>query len=102
LKIQRKELFITTKLWFTDVSDPEKQLDISLGKLKTDYVDLYLVHWPINFDKEVWRKMESLLDKGKCKAIGVSNFNVKYLKELLSYCRIKPMVNQVEFSLFLY
>ena len=78
----------------------------SLQRLNMDYVDLYLIHWPVTKDyadewqsriKETWKAMEKLYSEGKIKAIGVSNFLVHHLEELMSACEIKPMVNQIEF-----
>lgn len=81
--VKRDELFITTKLWHTDYSDPEAALRLSLQKLQTPCVDLYLVHWPMNGVVEnkvpmhvLWAQMESLVEKGLTKSIGVSNFNL--------------------------
>lgn len=102
----REEFFITTKLWNTDHSRVLEALETSLSKLCTDYVDLYLVHWPVNFEGEfdieaVWKKMEKLVDLKKAKAIGVSNFGISNLKKILSICRIKPAVNQIELHPYL-
>ena len=81
--VKREDLFITTKLWDTDYSDPEAALRLSLKKLQTDYVDLYLVHWPMNGVIEnkvpmhvLWAKMEQLVELGLTRSIGVSNFNI--------------------------
>ena len=100
--IDRKELFVTTKLWITDYGYDEtlKAFDQSLQKLGLDYLDLYLLHWPTpsNFEKtiESWRAMESLYEQGLIKAIGVCNFNKNHLEELISRTQIKPVLNQVE------
>ena len=81
--VKREDLFITTKLWDTDYSDPEAALRLSLQKLQVDYVDLYLVHWPMNGVIEnkvsmhvLWAKMEKLVELGLTRSIGVSNFNI--------------------------
>jgi len=99
-KIPRSEIFITTKQG--GHSTPEKmraQFEESLKKLDTDYVDLYLIHWP-NHDKTInqqtWALFEELYQAGKCKAIGVSNFQKHHLIDLFETAKIKPMVNQVE------
>ncbi|GJM63958.1 aldo/keto reductase [Persicobacter diffluens] len=98
--VAREDIFLTSKVW-NDVSTYEGTIaafENSLEKLKTDYLDLYLVHWPGPYErfKEVYRAMEDLYKAGKIKAIGVSNFNVHHLNELLANCTIKPVVNQVE------
>lgn len=103
--IPRGEIFITSKLW-TKEHGYDKTLysvDDSLAKLKTDYIDLYLIHWPNGGKRtETWKALELLLKDGKCRAIGVSNFAIKHLKEIIDNCSIIPAVNQVEFSPFLY
>lgn len=98
--VDRSELFVTTKLWNT-VSTYEEALqafETSLKKLKLDYIDLYLIHWPGSYDRivEVWKAMEELYRKGNVKAIGVSNFNVHHLNLLMEKGEVKPVVNQVE------
>jgi len=99
--IPRSEIFITTKQRMH--AEPEmmqKAFDLSLEKLKTDYVDLYLIHWP-NHNAEInaqsWAFFEKLYEQKKCRAIGVSNFQIHHLDQLLKTAHIKPMVNQVEF-----
>ena len=79
----REDLFITTKMWHTEYSDPEAAIRRSCSKLQVDYVDLYLMHWPNNgFSTPkvplhvLWPKIEALKEQGLCKAIGVSNFNI--------------------------
>ncbi|KAI9050623.1 hypothetical protein LZ554_005782 [Drepanopeziza brunnea f. sp. 'monogermtubi'] len=118
--IKREDIFITTKLWCTYHSRVEQNLDISLKSLGLEYVDLYLMHWPVamnpngNHEKfpklpdgsrdlvkdwkhtETWKAMEKLLATGKVKAIGVSNYSVKYLEELLPVAKVVPAVNQIE------
>ena len=101
-KVPRKEIFVTTKLWNSDHKNPEKALESSLQKLGLDYVDLYLIHWPAKQRNETWKKLEQFLKDGKCKSIGVSNFTIKHLTELMKTAKIVPAVNQVEFSPFLY
>ncbi|CAM6003256.1 unnamed protein product, partial [Sphagnum balticum] len=114
--VKREEIFVTTKLWITD-NHPAAVLPAlrtSLCKLKLDYVDLYLIHWPIaakdcimtlptkdqilpHVDlKGVWAELEHWVEKGLIKSIGVSNFSSKKLESLLSYAKIPPAVNQVE------
>ncbi|MBU1141726.1 MAG: aldo/keto reductase [Firmicutes bacterium] len=98
--IPRNEVFITTKQkGHSTIENMEKAFTESLAKLKTDYVDLFLIHWP-NHDKKInqqtWAFFESLYEQKKVRAIGVSNFQKHHLVELLETAKIKPMVNQVE------
>lgn len=97
--LPRKELFIATKLW-TDNDGYDKALrtvDNSLKLLKTDYLDLLLIHWPTPANGEVWRAMERLYREGAVGAIGVSNFKEHHIDDLIRDFEITPMVNQVEF-----
>ncbi|KIJ34294.1 hypothetical protein M422DRAFT_213220 [Sphaerobolus stellatus SS14] len=108
--VPRKEIFLTTKLAGEDHGRVEAALDISLQKLGEEYVDLYLMHWPQALHPtgealrpeesptfiETWRAMEGLLDTGKVKSIGVSNFSIKTLAVLLQHARVVPAINQVE------
>ena len=102
--VPRKELFITTKIWndnmwWTDIDD---SFDESLKNLQTDYVDLLLLHFPVTeLRRPAWRKMENYAKSGRAKAIGVSNYTIKHLEELLKECEIKPAVNQVELHIYL-
>lgn len=102
--IPREEIFITTKVWNSDqgYESTLAAFEASLRRLGMEYVDLYLIHWPVKGKyKETWRAMETLYKEGKVRAIGVSNFQVHHLKDLMSDAEIKPMVNQVEFHPFL-
>jgi len=103
--IPREEVFITTKLWNSE-HGYQKALNAceeSLEKLGLPYVDLYLIHWPVQgLRNETWKAMETLLEKGKCRAIGVSNYMIRHLEELLAISDTVPAVNQVEFSPYLY
>ncbi|MFA5106394.1 MAG: aldo/keto reductase [Candidatus Micrarchaeia archaeon] len=101
-KIHRKDVFVTTKLWNSDHSDPKAAFEKSLAALGLEYIDLYLIHWPVPERNESWKVLEGLLDSGKVKSIGVSNFTIRHLDELLDSASIVPAVNQVEFTPYLY
>lgn len=100
--IKRKELFITSKLWVDDsgYESTLKAFETSLGKLGTDYLDLYLIHRPRGDVKGTWQAMEELYKEGKIKAIGVSNFDPDQLEELMAYASVKPVINQIETHVF--
>ncbi|MFC1865422.1 aldo/keto reductase [Chloroflexota bacterium] len=103
--IPREEVFITTKLWNGDhgYKPAIAALDRSLKKLGLSYVDLYLIHWPVeNQRNETWQSMEAILESGKCRAIGVSNYTIRHLEQLMRQSTTIPAVNQVEFSPYLY
>jgi len=103
--ILREDLFVTTKLWNSDqgYDSTLRAYEASLKRLGLDYVDLYLVHFPVpDVRKESWRAMETLFKKGRCRAIGVSNFTIRHLEELTEESDVIPSVNQVEFHPFLY
>lgn len=103
--VPRDEIFITTKLWNSDhgYESALRAFDESLAALGLDYVDLYLIHWPVEkLRRDSWRALEKILNDGRAKSIGVSNYTIKHLKELLGHCHTPPSVNQVEFSPFLY
>ncbi len=100
--IKREDLFITTKLWNSDQGYTEtlKAFESSMEKLMLNYLDLYLIHWPMpkkNKYIETWKALETLYGDGKVKAIGVSNFNISHLENIIMECNIVPAVNQVEF-----
>jgi diketogulonate reductase-like aldo/keto reductase len=112
----RESIFITSKLWnsFHGKDQVKPAFEKTLGDLKLEYLDLYLMHWPVTQDPETkenridpasikvaWQEMEKLVDSGEVKSIGVSNFNINRLTELLQYARIKPAVNQVELHPYL-
>lgn len=102
--VPREEIFVTTKVWNENQrqGNIREALEDSLTKLGMDYVDLYLIHWPVAGKyKETWKVMEELYQEGKVKAIGVSNFHIHHLKDLLASADVKPMVNQVEFHPYL-
>ncbi|HWL26555.1 MAG TPA: aldo/keto reductase [Ureibacillus sp.] len=98
--ISREELFVTSKVWNSDLGYESTiaAYETSLKKLDLDYLDLYLIHWPVEGKyKEAWRALETLYKEGKVKAIGVSNFQIHHLEDLMKDAEIKPMVNQVEY-----
>jgi diketogulonate reductase-like aldo/keto reductase len=100
--IPRDRIFVTTKLWNSDHGNPERALDASLRRLKLDYVDLYLIHYPVRQRQQSWRALEGLRANGKARSIGVSNFTIRHLTELLAEAKTVPAVNQVEFHPYLY
>ena len=98
--LSREELFITTKVWNNDqgFDSTLKAFDESMARLDLDYLDLYLIHWPVKGKyKDTWLALEQLYQEQRVRAIGVSNFKVHHLKDLLNVCQVKPMVDQVEF-----
>ncbi|MFC1527289.1 aldo/keto reductase [Candidatus Neomarinimicrobiota bacterium] len=103
--IPREEIFITTKLWNSDhgYQNAINAFHKSLDKLKLNYIDLYLIHWPVeSLRVESWRALEKLYNDGLCKSIGISNYMERHIAELLYNSEITPVINQVEFSPFLY
>lgn len=103
--VNREEVFITTKLWNDNqgFESALKAFDTSLKKLNTKYIDLYLIHWPVKEKrKESWKALEKIYESGYCHSIGISNYTVNHLKELLTYANVIPALNQVEFSPYLY
>jgi len=98
--ISREELFVTSKVWNSDLGYESTlaAYETSLKKLGLEYLDLYLIHWPVEGKyKDAWRALETLYKEGKVKAIGVSNFQIHHLEDLMKDAEIKPMVNQVEY-----
>ncbi|WP_134683784.1 aldo/keto reductase [Brevibacillus migulae] len=98
--ISREDLFVTSKVWNSDLGYESTlaAYETSLQKLKLDYLDLYLIHWPVAGKyKDAWRALEKLYRDGRVKAIGVSNFQIHHLEDLMKDAEIKPMVNQVEY-----
>ncbi|AGX02507.1 oxidoreductase, aldo/keto reductase family protein [Bacillus sp. NRRL B-14911] len=98
--ISREDLFITSKVWNSDLGFESaiQAYETSLQKLGLEYLDLYLIHWPVEGKyKDAWRALEALYKEEKVRAIGVSNFQVHHLEELLKDAEVKPVINQVEY-----
>ncbi|HNA78945.1 MAG TPA: aldo/keto reductase [Turneriella sp.] len=96
-KIPREEIYVTTKLWNSDQPKAQKAFDDSLARLGLDYIDLYLVHFPVTKSRaQAWKDMEHILASGKTRSVGVSNYMQRHLDELLAASSLKPVVNQVE------
>jgi methylglyoxal/glyoxal reductase len=102
--LKREDVFVTTKLWNADqgYDSARRAFDASLARLGFDYVDLYLLHWPVAGKRlDSWRALEKLHAEGRARAIGVSNFLVPHLEELLAHASAPPSVNQIEVHPFL-
>jgi methylglyoxal/glyoxal reductase len=102
--VPRSEVFVTTKLWNDDqgYDSALRAFDASLERLGLDYVDLYLLHWPVEGKRlDSWRALEHVFAEKRARAIGVSNFLVPHLKELLEHAKVVPSVNQIEVHPFL-
>ena len=102
--IAREDLFVVSKVWNADqgYDTTLKAFDASLGRLDMDYLDLYLIHWPVEGKyKETWKALEAIYKEGRVKAIGVSNFMQHHLEDVLNGANVVPMVNQMEFHPFL-
>lgn len=105
--IPREKFFITSKAWKNEMGYEETKAAFqrTLDNLKTDYLDLYLIHWPLPtpdykdwkaLDLDTWRAMEELYEEGKIRAIGLSNFLPHHIENILKHCKIRPMVDQLE------
>ena len=98
--VARNELFVTTKVWNSDqgYNSTLSAFETSRKKLAVDYIDLYMIHWPVKGKyKETWKALEKLYTDGSVRAIGVCNFNIHHLDDLIREANIVPMVNQVEY-----
>jgi len=103
--VPREQVFVTTKLWNSDhgYDSAIAACEKSLRRLGLGYIDLYLIHWPVpELREETWKALVELRRRGSCKSIGVSNYTVRHLKELLDSSEVVPDVDQVEFNPFLY
>lgn len=104
--IPREEIYLTTKLWNSDqgYDTALRALDASLQQLGQSYIDLYLIHWPQSQELscESWKALEKVHSEGLAKNIGVSNFDVQQLNDLLDMAHVRPVVNQIEFHPFIY
>ena len=98
--IDRKELFLATKVNFKSYENAELTVMQSLSNLQTDYIDLLLLHWPFANYYAAWRVLEKLYAEGKVRAIGVSNFEPDHLLDLIAYNKVVPAVNQIETNLY--
>ena len=97
--VPREDIFLTTKVWneVQRTGDPLQAIDESLKKLGTDYVDLYLIHWPVPGKYvDTWLAMEKIYKSGKAKSIGVSNFHINHLEDIKKVWSINPVMNQIE------
>ncbi len=103
--LARSDIFVTTKVWNGDQGHQKalQAFDESLKKLGLDYIDLYLIHWPVTGKRQdTWRALEEIHQSSRARAIGVSNYTVRHLQELMNTNKIVPAVNQVEFHPFIY
>ncbi|MBM6384189.1 MAG: aldo/keto reductase [Paenibacillus sp.] len=97
--VAREDLFITTKVWNSDqgYESTLAAFEASMERLELEYLDLYLIHWPVKGKyKDTWRALEKLHREGRIRAIGVSNFQIHHLEDLMTDATVKPAVNQVE------
>ena len=102
--VPREEIFLTSKVWNEDLraGTTRRAIQDSLGRLGTDYLDLYLIHWPVKGRYlQAWQAMEEIYRSGRAKAVGVSNFLRHHLEDLLAHSALVPAVNQVEFHPYL-
>lgn len=106
-KIPREEFFLVSKLWKTEMGYEQAltAFEQSLKRLGTDYLDGYLIHWPLPYpdyedwktlDLQTWKALEEIYDSGRVRAIGLSNFLPHHIENILEHCKVKPMMNQLE------
>jgi methylglyoxal/glyoxal reductase len=103
--VPREQMFVTTKLWNDDHGRDKarRAFDASLGRLGLDYVDLYLIHWPgAGKRTETWKALVEIAREGRCRSVGVSNFTIEHLEEVIQASDVVPAVNQVELHPFLF
>ena len=102
-EIPREEIFVTSKMWYEDMVEGKQEaaFEKTLKELGLEYVDMYLLHWPINDVKGSWKVLEKYYEQGLIKNIGVSNFRPKHLKQLEVTANIAPAVDQIEICPFL-
>lgn len=98
--IDRKELFLVTKVNYKSYENVRETVEQSLKNMQTDYIDLLLLHWPFANYYNAWRELEKLYEEGKIRAIGVSNFEPAQLVDLIAYNKVVPAVNQIETNLY--
>lgn len=98
--IDRKELFLVTKVNYKSYENVREMVEQSLKNLQTDYIDLLLLHWPFANYYNAWRELEKLYEEGKLRAIGVSNFEPAQLVDLIAYNKVVPAVDQIETNLY--
>ena len=105
--VKREELYIVTKIMSDDTYKVKEAMEESLKRLQLDYIDMYLIHWPTHYFKphktpmhKTWPMMEQLVDEGLTKSIGISNFNLQLMTDMLCYARIRPACNQIELNPF--
>ena len=103
--VRREDVFVTTKLWNSDHGYDRtiRAFEESRRLMRFDYIDLYLIHWPVpEKRRDSWKALETIYEEGKCRAIGVSNYMTRHLNELLEHAAIVPSVNQIELHPFIY
>lgn len=101
--VPREEIWLTTKLWNDDIraGTAREGMEASLERLGVDYVDLYLLHWPVEGRLAAWDALEAMREEGLCRSIGVSNFMTEHLTELLAHGSVVPAINQIELHPYL-